>query len=379
MVTLPIYLDYQATTPLDPRVLEAMMPYLTNHFGNPHSLEHSFGWRAAAAVDIARKDVADLIGAFQDDIIFTSGATESNNLAIKGIAYGAYPKKDHIITVSTEHECVLGCVHALEKSGFKVTYLAVDNKGFINIDELANAITDKTSLISVMAINNEIGVIQNLKKIGEIARKNNIIFHTDAAQAIGKIPIDVNEMNIDVMSISGHKIYGPKAIGALYLRKNTTIIPIFDGGGQENGLRSGTLSPALCMGFGKACAIAGEQMDDDAFHIEKLSKYMKDEILSKLQCANLNGSVDQRFFGNLNFTFKGIKSDLLVADLKDVAISTGSACSSASAKTSYVLKELGLDDKDIRSSVRIGIGRMTTFDEVEYAAAHIIKSVKNLS
>ncbi|MDG1996367.1 MAG: aminotransferase class V-fold PLP-dependent enzyme [Emcibacteraceae bacterium] len=378
-VKLPIYLDYQATTPLDPRVLEKMMPYLTDHFGNPHSVEHSYGWQAEAAVDIARGQVANLIGAKADEVIFTSGATESNNMAIKGIAYAEYPDKNHVVTVKTEHECVLASARSLERMGFSVTYLTVDKEGFINLAELEAAITDKTSLVSVMALNNEIGVIQDLKSIGAICVKKNVIFHTDAAQAFGKIPMNVDEMNIDVMSISGHKIYGPKGIGALYVRKGINIIPLLDGGGQEKGLRSGTLSPALCMGLGAAANIALEDMESDLEHVSLLWEKLISKLSQNLNNMTLNGSADQRYPGNINLTFKGRKSDLLIADLKNIAVSSGSACSSANQKSSYVLEAIGLAAEDVGASIRIGIGRMTTADEIDYAADHIINAVQNLS
>lgn len=375
---LPIYLDYQATTPIDERVLDAMMPYLQGKFGNPHSVEHSYGWEAEAAIEVARNQIAELISANQDEIIFTSGATESNNMAIKGVAFAHHPAKNHIITVKTEHECVLASARSLEKMGFSVTYLDVDREGLIDFEVLKEAITDKTSMVSVMAVNNEIGVIQNLKAIGQICREKGVIFHSDAAQAVGKIPLNVNELNIDVMSISGHKMYAPKGIGAIYVRKDTPIIPLFDGGGQENGLRSGTLSPALCVGIGAACAIGQADMDKDLEHIEVLSKRMMDIISSDLNSAIINGSVDRRYPGNLNLSFSGVKSDLLVADLKDIAISTGSACSSAKHKPSYVLEAIGLSKSEIDASVRIGIGRMTKAEEVDFAADHIIKVVRNL-
>ncbi len=376
---LPIYLDYQATTPLDPRVLDAMMPYLTEHFGNPHSVEHSFGWRAEGAVEAARKQVASLIGASEDEIIFTSGATESNNLALKGVAFAHPPAKNHIITVKTEHECVLASARALEGMGFTVTYLDVCSDGLIDLDELASAINDKTSLVSVMAVNNEIGVSQDLGVIGALCRERGVLFHTDAAQAVGKIPLNVDEMNIDVMSISGHKIYGPKGIGAIYVRKGTSILPLLDGGGQEQGMRSGTLAPAQCVGLGKACGIAAQDMEGDEEHIRALSLKLLNAIKSKLNNVRLNGSDDCRFWGNLNLTFDGVKSDLLVADLKDIAVSTGSACSSATQKSSYVLEAIGHTREEVDASIRIGIGRMTTEEEIDYAAQHIIKCVQNLS
>lgn len=379
MLKLPVYMDYQATTPMDPRVLEAMMPYFKEKYGNPHSVEHVFGWEVEAAVEIARKQVAGIIGASEEkEIIFTSGATESNNLALKGIAFAQHPAKNHIITVKTEHECVLASSRALKKMGFDVTYLDVDHAGLIDLAELENAITEKTSLVSVMVVNNEIGVIQDITNIGKICRKNGVIFHTDAAQAVGKIPLDVDAMNIDVMSISGHKIYGPKGIGAIYIRMGTSILPLFDGGGQEQGIRSGTLAPAQCVGLGKACAIALDQMVQDNQHIRTLSSRLLEKLKSNLNNVRLNGSDSDRFPGNLNLTFDGIKSDLLVADLKHVAISTGSACSSAKQKSSYVLAALGLDKKKIDASIRIGIGRMTTEEEVDYAAEHIIACARNL-
>ncbi|MDG1708419.1 MAG: aminotransferase class V-fold PLP-dependent enzyme [Emcibacteraceae bacterium] len=377
-VKLPIYLDYQATTPLDSRVLEKMMPYLTDLFGNPHSVEHSYGWQAEAAIDVAREQVAVLIGAQSDKIVFTSGATESNNMAVKGAAYAVYPDKNHIVTVKTEHECVLASARSLVRMGFTVTYLNVGSDGLIDTDELEAAITDKTSLVSVMAVNNEIGVIQDLKTIGAICAKKNVIFHTDAAQAFGKIPLDVEELNIDIMSISGHKIYGPKGIGAIYVRKGTNIIPLFDGGGQENGLRSGTLSPALCVGLGAAADIANTSMDSDFEHVSMLNERLVSKLSKSLNNMTFNGSVEQRYPGNINVTFKERKSDLLIADLKGIAVSSGSACSSAKHKSSYVLEALGLTDEDVGASIRIGIGRMTTKDEIDYAADHIINVVQKL-
>ena len=379
MLKLPIYLDYQATTALDPRVLKVMVPFLGEKFGNPHSVDHSYGWEAEAAVEVARNQVAALIGATDKDIVFTSGATESNNLAIKGVGFAYHGTKNHIITVKTEHECVLACTRSLENMGFTVTYLDVDQKGMIDLDALKTAITEQTSIVSVMAVNNEIGVIQDLAAIGQICKERGIIFHTDAAQAVGKIPLDVDEMNIDVMSISGHKIYGPKGIGAIYVRPDTHIIPLFDGGGQEQGLRSGTLSPALCVGLGKACAVAGTDMDKDWEHVGKLSQRLLGKLTVALNSVKLNGSVVSRYPGNLNFTFSGVKSDLLVSNLRDIAISTGSACSSAKHQPSYVLEAIGLDKAEIEASIRIGIGRMSTEAEIDFAADYIIKCVTDLS
>ncbi len=378
MTDLPIYLDYQSTTPLDPRVLAEMMPYLTTKFGNPHS-NHSFGWEAAAGVEIARKNVANLIGAAPEDIIFTSGATESNNLAIKGMAYAAYPSKNHIITAVTEHMCVLESCAALARNGFKVTYLPVGADGLIDLAQLDQAITPKTSLVSIMAVNNEIGVIQNITEIGAICMARDVIFHTDAAQAAGKIPLDVSAMNIDLMSISGHKIYGPKGVGALYLRpKNIQPLALFDGGGQERGLRSGTLSPALCAGLGTACKIAKQDMAKDHDHIHNLAKRMKSEILGSLDGVHLNGSEKQRYPGNLNLIFDGVKGDALIKRLRNIAFSAGSACSTGRAEPSHVLTAIGLDKAQIEGSIRIGIGRMTMDQEINYAADHIIDAVKKI-
>ncbi|MCF6195453.1 MAG: cysteine desulfurase [Emcibacter sp.] len=380
MTKQPVYLDYQATTPLDPRVLEVMMPYLTDKFGNPHSVNHTFGWEAEAGVDLARKQVADLIGAASDEIIFTSGATESNNIALKGLAYASYPEKNHVITVATEHSCVLQSCRALEKSGFSVTYLSVDEKGLIKLNDLVDAITPKTSLVSVMAVNNEIGVQQDLKKIGEICAAKEVAFHTDAAQAVGKIPLNVGDLKIDLLSISGHKLYGPKGIGALYVRESLTPhpLPLFDGGGQEKGLRSGTLSPALCAGLGAACEFAGQEMEKDFEHISRLSDKLKQAILSGVENVRLNGSETHRFPGNLNFTFEDVRSDQLISELRHIALSTGAACSTEKPTPSHVLTALGLNRRQIDCSLRIGIGRMTSVVEIDYVAGQIITIVNTL-
>lgn len=372
----PIYLDYQATTPLDPRVLAVMMPYFTDKFGNPHSTNHSFGWESAAGVDVARKQVADLIGAGADEIIFTSGATESNNMALKGLAYAAYPAKNHIITVATEHTCVLESCRTLERAGFTVTYLPVNAEGLIDIDGLENAITTKTSLVSVMAVNNEIGVLQDLKGIGEVCARKEVVFHSDAAQAVGKIPLNMADLKIDLLSISAHKLYGPKGVGALYIRNNIAFRPmtLFDGGGQERGLRSGTLAPALCAGLGEACRISGH----DNAHISMLSEKLKSAVMGELDGVHLNGSETQRYPGNLNFFFEGVKGDLLVKALRNIALSTGSACSTEKPAPSHVLTALGLDKKQIECSIRTGLGRMTTIQEVDDAARQIISTVNKI-
>jgi len=379
-VTLPVYLDYQATTPLDPRVLDVMMPYLTEKFGNPHSAEHKFGWEADAGVALARKQVADLIGAMPEEIIFTSGATESNNMAIKGFAYAASPTKNHIVTAVTEHPCVLESCRALERSGFHVTYLAVDRDGIISDRDVAAAMTPQTSLVSLMAVNNEIGVIQNLKKIGQICANENVIFHVDAAQAVGKIPLDMRELNISLLSISGHKIYGPKGVGALYINKDITPKPLalFDGGGQERGLRSGTLSPALCAGLGAACHLAGRDMGKDHEHIAALSEKLTSSLTQAGDGLHFNGAQKQRYVGNLNFYIEGVKGDELVKELRNLALSTGSACSTTKSDPSHVLTAIGLTKKQIEGSIRIGIGRMTSLQEIDYAAEEIIRAVTKI-
>lgn len=377
---LPIYLDYQATTPLDPRVLDVMMPYFTEKFGNPHSTNHTFGWEAEAGVEKARKQVAHLISAHPDEIIFTSGATEANNIALKGLAYSRYPDKQHVITVATEHTCVLESCRALERAGFEVTYLPVNEDGLINLDYLKEAITDKTALISVMAVNNEIGVIQDLKAIGEICQAQDIVFHTDAAQAVGKIALNVNELKIDMMSISGHKIYGPKGIGALYLKKKDALhpLPLFDGGGQEEGMRSGTLAPALCAGLGMACQIAEKELIKDQEHVSGLFQKLTSSLLHHIPEMRINGSLNERYLGNLNLTFEGVKSDLIFRELRNIALSTGSACSTEKVEPSHVLTALGLDKKQIDCSVRLGFGRMTTSAEIDYALDQLIISVNKI-
>lgn len=381
MVETPIYMDYQATTPLDPRVLQAMMPFFQDRFGNPHSVTHRFGWEAEASVNAAREHVADVIGARAEDIIFTSGATETNNLVIKGImqAYGG--QKNHLITVETEHKCVLEAAHAVEQMGGEVTYLPVRPDGLIDPDELEKAITDRTALVSVMAVNNEIGVIQPIADIGAICRARDVLFHTDAAQAFGKIALDVDDMNIDLMSISGHKIYGPKGIGALYRRKAEPPIrlaPQMAGGGQEDGVRSGTLSPALCVGLGEAARIAGAEMDTERPRIEGMMHSFYDTIRTRHPGIILNGSAEQRFWGNLNVSFPGLDGDLLISKLRGLAVSSGAACASATTGPSYVLQAIGRSDDLAKSSIRFGIGRFTTEEEMDYAARLVCETIDDM-
>ncbi len=376
----PIYLDYQSTTPLDPKALEAMMPYFTENFGNPHSRSHSFGWAAEEATDIAREQVADLIGANPKEIIFTSGATESNNIAVKGIAEFHKNQKNHIITLTTEHKCVLESVRYLEQHGFQTTFLPVQKNGLVDLNILKAAITDKTILISVMAVNNEIGVIQPLKEIGQICRDKGVYFHTDAAQAFGKIPLDVNELNIDLMSISAHKIYGPKGIGALYVRRKPRVrlSPIISGGGQERGLRSGTLATPIVAGFGAAAKIAKERMAQDHQHIENLANKFYKRLKHNIPDIYLNGDEFLRYPGNINISFAYIEGESLMMAIKDLAVSSGSACTSASLEPSYVLKALGVKDEMAHSSIRFGIGRFTTEAEIDYAADLIIGAINKL-
>ena len=379
-VRLPIYLDYQATTPLDPEVFEAMTPYFMEHYGNPHSRSHEFGWKSEAAIEIARELVASVIGAEAKEIVFTSGATESNNIAIKGVARFYKNKKNHIITAVTEHKCVIDTCRHLEEEGFDVTYLKVKSDGLIDLDELESSITDKTSLVSIMFVNNEIGVVQKLKEIGAICRKKGVFFHTDIAQGFGKIKLDVNECNIDLASISGHKIYGPKGVGALYVRKKprVRISPIFNGGGQERGMRSGTTPTPLVVGFGKASEIALRRMDEDYEHVKNLSDYFIKTIRSNIDHVYINGSVENRYPGNINLSFAYVEGESLILAIKDLAVSSGSACTSASLEPSYVLSSIGVDEAMAHTSIRFGIGRFTTKEEMEYAARLIISKVDKL-
>ena len=377
---MPIYLDYQATTPCDPRVVEAMLPYFTQHFGNPHSRNHSYGWEAEEAVEKARKQIADLIGADEKEVIFTSGATESNNLALKGVAHFQKGRKDHIITVVTEHKCVLDSCRHLELEGFKVTYLPVKQDGLIDLEQSKAAITDKTAIVSVMAVNNEIGVIQPLAEIGAICRERGAVFHTDAAQAAGKIPLDVNAMKIDLMSISGHKIYGPKGIGALYVRRKPRVRmeAMIHGGGQERGFRSGTLPTPLCVGLGEACAIAQREMGAEAERLKGLRDRFLDGLKARLPDIYLNGDLNRRIPGNLNVSFAYVEGEGLMMGIKELAVSSGSACTSASLEPSYVLRALGVEEELAHTSLRLGLGRFSTEQEVDYAIEHIVQAVNRL-
>lgn len=376
----PIYLDYQASTPCDPRVVEAMMPHFSTAFGNPHSAHHAVGARAEAAVEAARAEVAALIGAEAREIVFTSGATESNNLAVKGAARFAKDRKPHVVSCVTEHKCVLECLRRLEDEGIRVTRLPVGPDGLIDLAALEAAITDETALVSIMAVNNEIGVVQPLAEIGALCRSRGVAFHTDAAQAVGKIPIDVEAMNIDLMSLSGHKVYGPMGIGALYVRRRPRVRlqPLFDGGGQERGVRSGTVPLPLAVGLGKACAIAGEAMAQESERIGRLRERLWTALSEGLGDIALNGHARARIAGNLNVFIPGVDAEALMAAVPRVAVSTGSACTSASVEPSYVLRALGVDDERARGSLRIGLGRFTREEEVDRAAALLVAAARRL-
>lgn len=378
--TRPIYLDMQATTPVDPRVLDAMLPYFTDQFGNPHSRTHAYGWEAEQAVEEARQHIAALIGAEPKDIVFTSGATESNNMIIKGVARFNQDKKRHIITTQTEHKCVLDSCRKLSEEGFEITYLPVESNGLVNLEALAAAIRPDTALVSIMLVNNETGVIQPMKDIGAIVRKHRGVYlHTDAAQAVGKIPIDVNETNIDLMSISGHKLYGPKGVGAAYVRRRPRVRldPILSGGGQERGLRSGTLPTALAVGMGEAARISKLEMARDHARIKQLSERLLSGIHSQVDHVVRNGDPNG-YPGCVNLSFAYVEGESLLMALKDIALSSGSACTSASLEPSYVLRALGAAEDMAHSSLRFGIGRFTTEAEVDFVVQNIVRVVQRL-
>ncbi|KAJ2953674.1 hypothetical protein O0L34_g1290 [Tuta absoluta] len=376
----PLYFDVQATSPMDPRVLDSMLPYLVSLHGNPHSRTHTYGWESEAAVEKAREQVASLIGADPKEIIFTSGATESNNISVKGVARFYAPRKKHVVTTQIEHKCVLDSCRALEGEGFKVTYLPVGTNGIIDLQELEKSLTPETSLVSVMTVNNEIGVKQPIADIGAICKSKKVFFHTDAAQAVGKVPLDVNKMNIDLMSISGHKIYGPKGVGALFIRRRprVRVEPIQSGGGQERGMRSGTVPTPLVVGLGAACQLAEREMAYDHAWMEKLSQRFLNKINSKLTHVIRNGDPKETYPGCINLSFAYVEGESLLMALKDVALSSGSACTSASLEPSYVLRAIGTDEDLAHSSIRFGIGRFTTEDEVDYTAERTIRHVERL-
>jgi cysteine desulfurase len=430
MVKLPIYMDNHATTPLDPRVLEAMMPYLREDFGNAASRNHSFGWKAEAAVEKARKQVAQLIGASEKEIVFTSGATESDNLAIKGVVEFYRHKGDHIVTLKTEHKAVLDTCKRLERqradqvdeyrrlrlselsgqdvmpdnaaslagkydlerdevfqrwarsatAGARVTYLDVEKDGRVNLEKLRAAITDRTILVSIMLANNEIGVVQPVKEIGKLCREKGVLFHCDAVQGIGKVPFNVEEANADLVSISAHKMYGPKGVGALYVRRKprVRIAPIIDGGGHERGMRSGTLNVAAIVGFGAAAEIARKEMPEESKRLLALRERLRKSLEDHLDMVVLNGSLEHRLPGNLNVSFAYVEGEALMMAIKDVAVSSGSACTSASLEPSYVLRAVGVEEDLAHSSIRFGIGRFNTEEEIDYVARLVIEKVKKL-
>ena len=380
-IKLPIYMDNHATSQMDPRVLEAMLPYFTDVYGNAASRNHSYGWQAEEAIELAREQIAELIGAEAKEITFTSGATEANNLAIKGVAEMYRERGNHIITQATEHKAVLDTCKRLEKSGYKVTYLAVKDNGLIDLDELKAAFTDQTILVSIMFANNEIGVVQPVADIGKLCHERNVIFHTDGVQAVGKIPVDVQAMNIDLLSLTAHKIYGPKGIGALYVRRRNPRVQIseqINGGGHERGMRSGTLNVPGIVGLGKACDIAREEMPTESARLARMRDRLKAKLESQLDYIHVNGTMEHHLPGNLNMSFVYVEGESLLMGINDIAVSSGSACTSATLEPSYVLKALGLGDDVAHSSIRFGLGRFNTEAEVDYVADKIIDVVQKL-
>jgi cysteine desulfurase len=381
MLKLPIYMDYHATTPVDPRVLETMLPYFTEHFGNAASRNHPFGWEAEEAVERARKQIADLIGASPKEVIFTSGATESDNLAIKGVAEMYREKGNHIITAVTEHKAVIDTCKRLEKEGLRVTYLPVQKDGLIDLDELRAAIGDKTILITIMTANNEIGVIQPIAEIGAIAKEKGILFHTDAVQAAGKLPFNVNDLKVDLVSLSAHKMYGPKGVGALYVRRRSPrvlLAPMIDGGGHERGMRSGTLNVPGIVGFGRAAELCRHEMAAESARLRALRDRLNKELHANLDEIFINGSMEHRLPHNLNISFAYVEGESLLMGINDVAVSSGSACTSASLEPSYVLKALGAGDDLAHSSIRFGLGRWSTDEEVDYVVQKLTSVVTRL-
>jgi len=380
-VKLPIYMDNHATTRTDPRVVDAMLPYFTENYGNAASRNHEFGWVAEQAVEQARAQIAKLIGASAKEIIFTSGATESDNLAIKGVAEMYREKGDHIITQPTEHKAVLDTCKRLEKHGFRITYLPVQKDGRIDLDDLKRAMNDKTILVTIMAANNEIGVLQPIREIGALCHERGVLFHSDAVQAIGKVPFNVIEDNVDIASISAHKLYGPKGVGALYVRRKNPRVQLvaqIDGGGHERGMRSGTLNVPGLVGLGKACEIAGAEMAEEATKLAALRERLKTAIMGQLDEVYINGSMEHRLPGNLNLSFAYVEGESLLMGINDVAVSSGSACTSATLEPSYVLKALGAGDDLAHSSIRFGIGRFNTEAEVDYVAKRVVETVQRL-
>lgn len=381
-IKLPIFMDYHSTTPVDPRVVDEMLPYFHDKFGNAASRSHAFGWTAEEAVDRARERIGKLVGAVSEkEIIFTSGATESDNVAIKGVAEFYKEKGDHIITTAIEHKAVLDTCKRLEKEGFRVTYLGVGRDGRVDPDDVKRAITDKTILVSVMLANNEIGTVQPLEEIGKITRERGVLLHSDAVQGVGKVPFDAQRMNVDLASLTAHKMYGPKGIGALYVRRSkprVRLVAQMDGGGHERGMRSGTLNVPGIVGFGKAAAIMLEEGKEEAVRLVSLRDRLQKKLESSLEEIYVNGSVEHRLPGNLNVSFTYVEGEGMMMAIKDVAVSSGSACTSASLEPSYVLRALGVGDELAHSSIRFGLGRYNTVEEVDYVADLVIDKVNRL-
>ena len=382
MIKTPIYLDNHATTPVDPRVLDAMLPFFAQKFGNASSKNHAFGWEAEAAVDSAREQVAKLIGASSPrEIVFTSGATESDNLAIKGVAQAYRERGNHIVTCTTEHKAVLDSCKTLEKQGFKVTYLPVQRNGLIDVQRFEDALTDKTILVSVMAANNEIGTIQPMKEIARLTKKRGILFHSDATQAVGRVPVNVDEMGIDLLSLTAHKIYGPKGVGALYVRAanpRVRVTPMLDGGGHERGMRSGTLNVPGIVALGTSCEVAHREMGAEGKRLTGLREHLRSGLFEQLEDVYINGDPVRRLPGNLNMSFAYIDGESLMMGLKEIAVSTGSACTSASLEPSHVLKALGVDDSLAHASIRFGLGRFNTAEEIDYTIGRVVEEVRRL-
>ncbi len=377
----PVYFDNQATTALDERVLDTMLPYLRSKYGNAASRSHSFGWEAQTAVEHARKQIASLVGALPREIVFTSGATESNNLALKGVVEACRSGGGHVVTVATEHRAILDPLRHLERSGAKLTVIAPGADGLLDLDRLRQSLRPETVIVSVMHANNEIGVLQPVREIGAICREHGVLFHTDAAQSFGKVPISVEDDHLDLMSVTAHKIYGPKGIGALYVRRKNPRVELaaqIDGGGHEFGIRSGTLNVPGIVGFGAACALCAEQMESEALRLAHLRDLLCDTLAGRLEGVSVNGSTEHRLPGNLNLTFQGVDAASLLTSLPDIALSTGSACSSGTPEPSHVLRAIGRDEQQARSSVRFGLGRFNTGEEVMYVAERVIEAVRKL-
>jgi len=381
MLSTPIYMDNNSTTRCDPRVVEAMLPYFTEKFGNAASRSHPFGWEAEAAVEEARDQIAALIGATGKEMIFTSGATESNNLALKGAAAMYKKKGNHLITQVTEHKAILDTCKRLERDGCQVTYLPVDEFGRVTADQVRDAITDKTIVVSIMAANNEIGTLQPVKEIGKVCKAKGVLFHTDAVQAVGKVPVDVQDMGIDLLSLTAHKLYGPKGVGALYVRKKDPRVRLeaqIDGGGHERGMRSGTLAVPLIVGLGAACDISRREMPEESKRVFALRERLRTKIMDRLPESYLNGHPTERLPGNANISFAYVEGEGLMMGIKDVAVSSGSACTSASLEPSYVLRALGVGDELAHSSIRFGLGRFSTAAEVDFVADLVVREVSRL-